>query len=194
MNAANLFFALATSGQPSSADAVILLEGDGYTRIKKACSLIKEGWADTLVFSGGITDLNYGSYPYEWCLPKILEEGITPESIIHESASQNTREQAENIISICQHKGWKHIILVATHYHQYRAFLTFLKVLEQKGILNELKMSSVPAMANWFEQTPWGIREELLKSEIRKIEEYKAKGHISEYQTAIEYFRKWSGN
>jgi len=192
MGNAFLFFALASFEKLTKADAVILLEGDGYTRIRKACSLLKDGWSDTLVFSGGIEDLNYGSYPYEMCIDRILAEGISPDAIIHESRSKHTRDQAEQVVNLCVDRKWSHIILVATHYHQYRAFLTFLKVVEEKQLFSSLKISNAPAMADWFERTPWGVRAELLNAEVRKIEEYRSKGHISDFESAVEYFQLWN--
>lgn len=189
-----LFFALTSFDPPSKADAVVLLEGDGYTRIPKACSLVKEGWSDKLVFSGGIENLTYGSYTFEMCLPRILEEGIDPKFIYHESKSLNTREQADYVIQLCVENNWNHIILVATHYHQYRAFLTFLKVLEERNLLNSIRISNAPATAEWFESNPWGIRADLLKEEFRKIHIYKDKGHISEFETAVEYIKLWSND
>ena len=46
-------------------DAIILLEGDGFNRYRKAVDLYKNGFSDKIIFSGGVTDLDYGSYPFE---------------------------------------------------------------------------------------------------------------------------------
>ena len=41
-------------------DAIILLEGDGYNRYRKAVDLYTQGFAKKIIFSGGITDYEYG--------------------------------------------------------------------------------------------------------------------------------------
>lgn len=188
MTTQELFMGLVANDQLQKADAVILLEGDGFTRIEKACNLITNYWASTLVFSGGIENHAYGSFPYAMCQEQILALGVKQEQIIVEAASKHTRQQAEEIIAMCQHKSWTSIILVATHYHQYRAFLTFLKVLEEKKLDRTIRIINAPAPANWFQQTNWGKRIDLLQTEFDKIEQYKQSGHISDYQTAIDYF------
>ena len=94
MNNKDLFLILTSSSKIESADAVILLEGDGYSRILKATSLITEGWSDLLVFSGGIDNESVGSFTFEKCKSHLLNSGIGMDKIMHESNSQNTREQA----------------------------------------------------------------------------------------------------
>ena len=65
---------------------------------------------------------------------KLINKGIPSKAIVHESLSQNTREQAIEIIKMAKLNGWNKLILVASHYHQYRAYLTFLKeVLKMKN-------------------------------------------------------------
>ncbi len=189
MTEQEIFVALVSNDQVEKADVVILLEGDGFARVEKACSLIANGWAGTLVFSGGIEKLAYGSYPYKMCEEQILKAGIKQEQIIVEAISQHTRQQAEEVIALCEKNNWTKIILVATHYHQYRAFLTFLKVLEEKKLDKTIQIFNAPTQASWFEETGWGKRIDLLKIEFEKIEQYKQSGHISEYKTAIAYFQ-----
>jgi len=181
------FLALVNTQQLQKADAVVLLEGDGYARINKACSLVNNGWADFLIFSGGIENIEYGSFPFEKCKDKILATGINETKIIVEQKSQHTRQQAEEVTKLCTSKGWNKIILVATHYHQYRAFLTFLKVLEEQGLDNAISIINAPATATWFEQTNWGKRISLFESEFDKIEQYTNFGHISTLENALQY-------
>ena len=46
-------------------DAIILLEGDGFHRFRKAVDLYKKGMGKKIVFSGAIVQKEYGSYPFE---------------------------------------------------------------------------------------------------------------------------------
>jgi uncharacterized SAM-binding protein YcdF (DUF218 family) len=183
------FIVLVSNDCVEVSDVIVLLEGDGVTRINKACDLVKEGLAPLLVFSGGIENITHGSYPYSVCLPLMKEEGISENQILAELNSQNTQEQAVEIIQYCIDRDWTKLILVATHYHQFRAFLTFLKVLESKGLESSIKIFNAPAFGDWFSENDWGSRYELLKSEFDKIEQYKNLGHISEYEYAISYIK-----
>ena len=170
-------------------DAIILLEGDGFNRYRKAVDLYKNGFSDKIIFSGGVTDLDYGSYPFEEILPKILAEGIPKDAIIHESNSRNTYEQAIEVIKICIKNNWTKIILIATHDHQYRAYLTFLnQVLKnnEKIILFNAPVRNL----GWFNETGWGIRVDRLNTEFKKINSYIEKGHIATFKQGIDY-QQW---
>ena len=152
----------------STSDAIILLEGDGFDRFRKAVSLYKQGKAPKIVFSGNITDYDYGSYPFEEVLPRMLEEGV-PE--------------------MAQERGWKKLILVASHEHQYRAYLTFLReVLDSKS---GITLYNAPARnLDWFVDKGWGTRFERLEAEILRIEKYTEMGHLANAQEVIDY-QKW---
>ena len=173
----------------SMSDAIILLEGDGFDRFRKAVSLYKQGKAPKIVFSGNITDYDYGSYPFEVVLPRMLEAGVPEEDIIHEDKSLNTREQAVEVVRMAQERGWKKLILVASHEHQYRAYLTFLReVLDSKS---GITLYNAPARnLDWFVDKGWGTRFERLEAEILRIEKYTEMGHLANAQEVIDY-QKW---
>lgn len=170
-------------------DAVILLEGDGFFRFSKAVDLYKRGMAKKIVFSGNIIDRDYGSFPFEEVKPFILEGGVPEGDLIHEGASQHTRQQAVEVVKMAMANGWKKLALVASHEHQYRAYLTFLReVLDTKsGII----LYNAPVRnLNWFVDSGWGIRFERLSAEFERIERYSALGHLANADEVVEY-QKW---
>ncbi len=170
-------------------DAIILLEGDGLNRYQKAVELYNGGWADKIVFSGGITDYEYGSFPFSDVLPHILKTGVPENAIIHEDKSLSTKEQSVEVIKMSMINGWKRMILVATHEHQYRAYLTFLREVLDK--IPALVLFNAPARnLNWFVETGWGTRFRRLEMEFERIEKYSALGHLATFEEAIEY-QKW---
>ena len=117
------FIALVDNDGLLVSDAIVLLEGDGFNRYIKAADLYKNGYSKKIIFSGAITDYNYGSFPFKDILPKLLSSGVPEEAIIHEKKSKNTREQAVEVIDIAVKNNWRKIILVATHDHQYSCLL-----------------------------------------------------------------------
>ena len=173
----------------SPSDAIILLEGDGFDRFRKAVSLYQQQKAPKIVFSGNITDYDYGSFPFEEVLPRMLKAGVPETDIIHEDQSLNTREQAVEVIRMAMQRGWKKLILVASHEHQYRAYLTFLR--EVLDTRSGITLYNAPARnLNWFEDKGWGPRFERLEAEILRIEKYSEMGHLANAQEVIDY-QQW---
>jgi uncharacterized SAM-binding protein YcdF (DUF218 family) len=170
-------------------DAIVLLEGDGFNRYQKAVELYQKGFAKKIIFSGGITDYEYGSYPFSEVLPLILQTGVPEVDIIHEKKSLNTREQAIEVVKLSIENGWTKLILVATHEHQYRAYLTFLRIvlnLKQPIILFNAPARNLP----WFSETGWGRRFDRLEKEFERIEKYSELGHIATNEEVIAY-QEW---
>ena len=157
--------------QPS--DAIILLEGDGFNRFQKAADLYHQGIGKKVVFSGNIVNKEYGSYPFEEIKPFILK----------------TQQQAVEIVKMAIERGWKKLALVASHEHQYRAYLTFLRqVLDSKS--NIVLYNAPVRNLNWFLDNGWGVRFDRLKGEFDRIEKYTALGHLANAEEVIEY-QKW---
>ena len=169
-------------------DAIILLEGDGFHRFQKAVELYKQRLGKKIVFSGNIVQKEYGSYPFKEIKPLILEAGVPKEDLIHEDKSLHTQQQAVEVVKMATENGWKKLALVASHEHQYRAYLTFLRqVLDSKsGII----LYNVPVKnLDWFVDNGWGMRFDRLKAEFERIERYSALGHLANAQEVIDYQR-----
>ena len=170
-------------------DAIILLEGDGFHRFQKAVDLYKKGYGKKIVFSGAIVQKEYGSYPFEEVKPFIIKAGVPEEDLIHEDKSLQTQQQAVEVVKMAMENGWKRLALVASHEHQYRAYLTFLRqVLDSKsGII----LYNAPVRnLDWFVDSGWGMRLDRLKAEIERIEKYSAFGHLANAQEVVEY-QQW---
>ena len=170
-------------------DAIILLEGDGFHRFQKAVDLYKKGLGKKIVFSGAIVQKEYGSYPFEEVKPFILNAGVPEEDLIHEDKSLHTQQQAVEVVKMAMKNGWKRLALVASHEHQYRAYLTFLRqVLDSRsGII----LYNAPVRnLDWFVDSGWGMRFDRLKAEIERIEKYSAFGHLANAKEVIEY-QQW---
>lgn len=183
------FMAIVDGDQLKKSDAIILLEGDGTNRCAEAIELFQNGYAPKLVFSGNVNNLSYGSLPFSTIAPLLAAGRVPTKAIIHESKSLNTKEQAEEVVRLAIKKGWRRLILVASHYHQYRAYLTFLKAVldTESGII----LYNAPARRlDWFAETGWGKRFDLLTQEFDRIKKYASYSHLATFQEAIDY-QKW---
>jgi uncharacterized SAM-binding protein YcdF (DUF218 family) len=172
-----------------NSDVIVLLEGDGLNRYQKAVDLYHGGLASKIVFSGGITDYEYGSFPFSDVLPHLLKTGVPAKAIIHEDKSRNTRAQAVEVVKLAKENSWHRLILVATHEHQYRAYLTFLReaIDSKRGLI----LYNAPVRnLGWFSETGWGTRFERLEKEFERIDSYSKLGHLATFDEAIEY-QKW---
>lgn len=191
MNAKEKFIAMISNEPLKKADAIVVLEGDGFYRLAKAKRLFNENWSKLIVISGGIDKKECGSFPVESMKEKLVG-AVSENCIILEKRSTNTHEQALEVINMALQNKWKRIILVASHYHQFRAFLTFLKVAQERD--KELEIINAPARdLEWFAKNPWGSRFDLLDSEFEKIDTYQKKGLTATFQEAINY-QKWKEN
>lgn len=169
------------------ADVIILLEGDGYFRLPHAVDLYKQKWAPKIVVSGGVANKRYGSFPAKDLAPRLVKMGIVQKNIIIENESLHTREQAVNVMALVKKNKWKKIILVASPHHQLRAFLTFLKAMQEDKV--KLQIINSPAQnLPWFEKNKWGKRFEWLDMEFEKIKKYQK--HMADFSDAILY-QEW---
>ncbi len=170
-------------------DAAILLEGDGFNRFRQAVDLYRKGLVEKIVFSGNIIDKTYGSYPFEEVRPHIINAGVPEKDVIHENKSQHTRQQAVEVVKMAMERGWKKLALVASHEHQYRAYLTFLREVIDSN--SGIAIFNTPVRnLNWFIDDGWGIRFERLTVEFDRIEKYFQMGHLANAKEVIEY-QKW---
>jgi len=170
-------------------DVVVVLEGDFYCRADRAIELFRSKLAGLVLVSGGLDKSEVGSYHGDKVRNYLITDGKIPsEKILLETESTNTRQQAMNVMKLVKENNWKAIILVVSHFHQFRAYLTFLKAMRDVGL--EILMFNVPVRnITWFEKELPKTRLELLEDEFDKIEEYKKSGHIASFEEAIGYQR-----
>jgi len=188
------FCAVLSNGPVYQSDAVVLLCGeDCGPRIAVAAQIMLTGGAHGVLVSGGRDE------PPRWigaekAFASLLGAGVASGKIMLDRESQNTREQAVNAVELAVEKEWKRLLIAASPYHQYRAFLTFLRALQEAGKADEIQIMSVPAsQAPWFD-APAGMeqsRADLLAVEFAKVEEYTE--HVATYAEGLVYLETWEG-
>lgn len=106
--------AVYAGGQPSAAL---------HRRVGHGTELLKRGFADRIIFSGGPKK----GLPAEARVMRQLAvaRGVSDGQILLEEASQSTLDNAVACSRICSENGWFDILLVTDAYHLWRAKILF---------------------------------------------------------------------
>jgi uncharacterized SAM-binding protein YcdF (DUF218 family) len=180
-----LFLVTLAYQRPSNADAIVCLAGeDAENRAFDAAELFKHGNAPGILVTGGRHEPPTIDGA-ESVASMIRGQGIFHDRILTDPDAKNTYQQAVNTIATAQAKGWKRLILVASTYHQPRAFLTFLRAL-QEAKAEDIYVAHYPVMgADRFA--------ERLALELEKVDDYAEIGHCASYRDGLDYLARWEG-
>jgi uncharacterized SAM-binding protein YcdF (DUF218 family) len=119
-----------------TSDAIVVVSGgDTQARTQAGIDLYKNGWADTVIFSGAAQDKT-GPSNAEAMQLQAEEAGVPVSSIVIDGDSESTQQNAKNIKPIVGSRGYKDVILVTSGYHQRRASLEFNKQVQSIEIRN----------------------------------------------------------
>ena len=111
-----LSFVRPATGEPTRADAVVVLSGDHGERLARAMELIDAGVTSTLVFDGALDS------------PRAVElcrGGQRFEVICLRPDPDNTREEARAAGRLAETRGWKRLVVSTSTYHVPRSGLLF---------------------------------------------------------------------
>jgi uncharacterized SAM-binding protein YcdF (DUF218 family) len=188
-------FIAALDAQPLlRADACVVLCGeDAEPGVQFGAGVMMHGGADVIVLSGGVHNppAKYGA---DQMRGPLYGAGVSPTRVLVDDRSQNTWEQAHEVIKMARDRKWRRILVVASPYHTYRAFLTFVRALMEEELADELHvMVAGASQTSWWE-SPAGVQKsrlDLLDDEWRKIQEYES--HVTSYSDGVEYLKRWSG-
>ena len=110
-------FVWPTTDVPRRADAIIVLSGDHGERRAVAFRLLDEGVAGTLVFVG-TPDLGDED--------DLCRNGWRSKEVIClRPQPDGTRQEAQAVGELADHRGWKKVVVATTTYHVARAKLLF---------------------------------------------------------------------
>ncbi len=168
------FISLLDNHPLEHADVIVLLTGGGLARVAPAVAMYTEKFAPRILISGGLNRPPF-SLPARVLRDNIRVTGVPDLAIEVEENSMNTREQAVEVVGLAVERGWRSAILVTSHFHHYRAYLTFLKAIQEFNI--DLRLSSFAANSDWGP--------DLLDAEFNKIELYHE--HIASFDDGIKH-------
>ncbi len=170
---------------PRKADAIVLLAGDRFHRTLKVAELYHLGLAPKVVVTSSAHDHAYGSLPAHVLIRKLVALGLPEEHIVWEETGAHTREEAESTLHLAQKHGWRSLLLVTTEFHQYRAFLTFVKAMRDMNVNIELTMVPEYKFPSFHSKT----HEEAIVAELERIAAYQQKGDVALWQEGIFYLQ-----
>lgn len=154
------------TGKCEKADAVVVVSGgDTSARTDEGIRLYRNGWADSIIFSGAAQDKS-GPSNAAAMQAHAIKEGVPRGSIFVEENSATTEQNALNTNAILSSHNFKTIILVTSGYHQRRAALEFEALSGNVMILNHPLINDKDWSLFWW-LTPRGWW--LASSEIVKV-------------------------
>ena len=192
MTARERFLAMLYNGPLLKSDFVVCLCGeDAMPRLHVTAEIMASRGALNVVLSGGVHEppARIGA---DALAPKLMGMGVAHDKIHIDGTTKNTRDQAVNTVALALKKDWRRILLVASAYHLPRAFLTFLRALEEADATERIHIVPVPVSHTPWTGSPAGVSEvrlDLLWVEFDKI--YKYAEHVADYQDGTDYLAYW---
>jgi uncharacterized SAM-binding protein YcdF (DUF218 family) len=178
-------------------DVLAVLSGDGEARVELAAALMAQAAAPMMLITGG-RDAPPFSLTAKELTRRAIGCGVAFDRILLDEQAQNTHEQAVNVVATAKERDWKRILIVASPYHMPRAFLTFLRELQNAGLADTVRLIPAPpsfvaalSLMPWFESPPGESRTRLalLGDEFDKCARYVE--HVATFEDGIAYLRHW---
>ncbi len=120
--------------QVTKSDVIIVLSGGNQNkRVLHGVNLLKQGYGDTLLMTGGPGGPLRKSCP-EIMLKQAVLLGINANSIFLEEEATTTLENAKYSLAIMKEKGYRSAIVVTSAVHTRRSNIIFEQFFDESGI------------------------------------------------------------
>jgi uncharacterized SAM-binding protein YcdF (DUF218 family) len=156
---AGLVYAVARAGYwleapaqaPVHADAIVVLGGNDGDRALRALALYREGYAPKIVLTG--LERGGASPPANltWRAEFLAARGVPRSALRFEIYSENSFEEAENVLELMRKQGWKTVLAVSDPPHMRRLAWTWHRVFKGSG----LSYTLVASAAQWWSPGDW---------------------------------------
>jgi uncharacterized SAM-binding protein YcdF (DUF218 family) len=165
----NLGYYLDVTSPPLQADAIIVLGGEGgrFMRTRHAVELYAQGFASTVVFSGGTmasTGLDCTSTALS--VEAAANMGLPAAAVRLAPEAQSTLDEATNLRTLIEAEGWTSLLVVTDRFHTRRARQTLAAYLPGMALQASAPDDPVYDAARW-----WGNERSLVLavSEVLKL-------------------------
>lgn len=146
----SISFYLSPQDRLQKADAIVVISGgDTNARVAEGVKLLKEDWAQRIIFSGAAAT---GEVSNALSMKRIaIQSGVSESEILIEENSTSTKENAEFVTEVIRNNDIKSIIIVTSPYHQRRAYNHFRDQLGKDFvIINHSAVDQNWSKANWW--------------------------------------------
>ena len=161
-----------------------------------ARKLLEDGLVSRILLTNNAANPGYSGY-HVW-KGKLIKLGIEENRILGvdlDTDDHNTLTEAEAVVRFAKRKNYKSMIVLASPFHQIRAFMTTVRVVLAEH--PELKLYSFPGDAlPWNEKATHSQgalsakRNELIEAEFERIKKYLRKGDLISFDRVLGYFEK----
>ena len=136
---------------PVRADAIVVLGGNDGDRALRALGLYKEGYAPKIVLTG--LERGGASPPANltWRAEFLAARGVPKSALRFEVYSDNSFDEAANILELMKKQGWRTVIAVSDPPHMRRLAWTWHRVFKESG----LSYALVASDAQWWSPGSW---------------------------------------
>jgi uncharacterized SAM-binding protein YcdF (DUF218 family) len=159
---------------PVRADAIVVLGGNDGDRALRALGLYREGYAPKIVLTG--LERGSASPPANltWRAEFLVTHGVPKSALRFEIYSDNSFDEAANILELMKKQGWRTVIAVSDPPHMRRLAWTWHRVFKGSGLSYALVASETQwwSPGNWWRDEKTGA---FVITEYIKIAYYVAK-------------------
>jgi uncharacterized SAM-binding protein YcdF (DUF218 family) len=164
----------APGSPPARADAIIVLGGNDGDRALRALALYRDGYAPKIVLTGLERGDAAPPANLTWRAEFLVARGVPRSALRFEVYSQNSYEEAANVLALMRRQGWHSVIAVSDPPHMRRLAWTWQRVFKDSG----LRYALVASAAEWWKPGRWWRDEHsgaFVISEFIKIAYYMVK-------------------
>ena len=148
---------------PEHADVLVVLGGDSGDRTLKALQLYKAGLAPRVLLTGVEESPLDARKPYlTWRQQMLVEAGVPRDSILLDSRSENTMEEAVNTRQLLVERGWRRALIVSDPPHVRRVNWAWRKALRGTN----LEFQVVASEPRWWVADSWWTHEKSAQAVI----------------------------
>ena len=136
---------------PVHADAIVVLGGNDGDRALRALGLYREGYAPKIVLTG--LERGSASPPANltWRAQYLVARGVPRSAVRFEIYSENSYEEAANILELMRKEHWRTVIAVSDPPHMRRLAWAWHRVFKGSGLSYVL----VASEAQWWSPGNW---------------------------------------
>jgi uncharacterized SAM-binding protein YcdF (DUF218 family) len=131
--------------EPQRSDMVVVLGGDWFgNRVLKGAQLVKEGYAPTVLVSGG--GYIYGMHESDFAIPFAIRHGYSEKIFLQlDYPALSTVDEAKAVTAELRRRGVKKYLLVTSEFHTRRAGRIFRHAAPDL----ELRVVACPDTLHW---------------------------------------------